>query len=401
MAIDAKSLAGADPQQETVARVLEDFKDVPALEGMGAVRYPGEGMLAFRRDSLENGVPVDPGLWRRVRRCNRPRRRCAPEAGRKVAAMKISVWNEDLSERYLRQVTQLGAEYIDFGSGAWFPGVEEQGYPDLDAVIGARRKVRSYGLDINRVTLPDVGADFMAGRSEGDRDLENACDALRVFAEAGCPLARQRFAGDTFGHMMARSVTPHRGGYPGRAETLVHPSPAAPAARRWIRGGSASAWSTTPWCPSPRRPGSSSPCTRRTCPTRIPPSAASGSTASSTSTPAPAWATSTAAAPARGRRFRHRPRRDQQLRPQGPDLHGSLSQRPRSLATAGGFEEVLLDDGDMNMFRVLQALDKVGFDGCINPDHHPRLEGDDGGVVALGYAIGYIKACLAALSVVP
>ena len=71
-----------------------------------------------------------------------------------------------------------------------------------------------------------------------------------------------------------------------------------------------------------------------------------------------------------------------------------------SLATAGGFEEVLLDDGDMNMFRVLQALDRVGFDGCINPDHHPRLEGDDDGIVALGYAIGYIRACLAALSVV-
>ena len=67
MAVDANSLAGDRRLQDTVARVLADFKDVPALEGMGAVRYPGEGMLAFRRDSLENGVPVDPDLWRRVR----------------------------------------------------------------------------------------------------------------------------------------------------------------------------------------------------------------------------------------------------------------------------------------------------------------------------------------------
>ena len=66
MAIDAKSLAGEGPLQQTVGRILEDFRDVPALEGMGAVRYPGEGMLAFRRDSLEHGVPVDPDLWRRV-----------------------------------------------------------------------------------------------------------------------------------------------------------------------------------------------------------------------------------------------------------------------------------------------------------------------------------------------
>ena len=66
MAIEAKSLAGDRLLQETVGRIIDDFKDVPALEGMGAVRYPGEGMLALRRDSLENGVPVDPDLWRRV-----------------------------------------------------------------------------------------------------------------------------------------------------------------------------------------------------------------------------------------------------------------------------------------------------------------------------------------------
>ena len=67
VAIDLKPLGGGRPPQETVDRILEDFKDVPALEGVGPVRRPGEGMLAFRRDSLENGVPVDPDLWRRVR----------------------------------------------------------------------------------------------------------------------------------------------------------------------------------------------------------------------------------------------------------------------------------------------------------------------------------------------
>ena len=70
-----------------------------------------------------------------------------------------------------------------------------------------------------------------------------------------------------------------------------------------------------------------------------------------------------------------------------------------SLATAGGFEEVLLDDGDMNMFRVLRELHKVGFDGCVNPDHIPTIEGDHGNVSqGLAYSIGYIKALLAALA---
>ena len=68
-----------------------------------------------------------------------------------------------------------------------------------------------------------------------------------------------------------------------------------------------------------------------------------------------------------------------------------------SLATAGAFEEVLLDDGDMNMFKIILELHKVGFDGCLNPDHIPRMEGNSG----LGYSVGYIKALFAALAALP
>jgi mannonate dehydratase len=70
--------------------------------------------------------------------------------------MKISVWDGGLSESYLKQVTQLGADCIDFGNGGSFPGVKEQGYPDLDELLKMRKLIRSYGLDINRVTLPNI-----------------------------------------------------------------------------------------------------------------------------------------------------------------------------------------------------------------------------------------------------
>ena len=72
-----------------------------------------------------------------------------------------------------------------------------------------------------------------------------------------------------------------------------------------------------------------------------------------------------------------------------------------SLATAGGYEETLLDDGDMNMFKIVQALEEVGFDGCLNPDHIFPLEGDgsDAGG-ALAYSVGYIKALSAALAAI-
>ena len=75
-----------------------------------------------------------------------------------------------------------------------------------------------------------------------------------------------------------------------------------------------------------------------------------------------------------------------------------------SLATAGGFEETLLDDGDMNMFKILLELRRIGFDGCLNPDHYPMLEGDvkqvDGNRQSFAYSVGYIKALLAALACV-
>ena len=109
--------------------------------------------------------------------------------------MRISVWDSGLDEAYLRQVTQLGADCIDFGRGDAFPGVKEQGYPDLDGVIQIRARIRSWGLDINRVTLPDITAQFMSDLPGCERELENTCAALQVYGQAGIPVARQRFAG--------------------------------------------------------------------------------------------------------------------------------------------------------------------------------------------------------------
>ena len=40
---------------------------------------------------------------------------------------RITVGCGDLSDRYLKQITQLGVDCVDFGSGDFFPGVKEQG----------------------------------------------------------------------------------------------------------------------------------------------------------------------------------------------------------------------------------------------------------------------------------
>ena len=66
IAIDVASLSGAQIVEETVDRIVRDFQDVPPLEGVSSIRYPGQGMLAIRQDNLTNGIPVDPDLWAEV-----------------------------------------------------------------------------------------------------------------------------------------------------------------------------------------------------------------------------------------------------------------------------------------------------------------------------------------------
>ena len=317
---------------------------------------------------------------------------------------KISVWHGDLSDDYLRYVTQLGVDCLDFGSGNYFPGVEEQGYPDLDELLKIKKRIRSWGLDINRVTLPDMTETFMLDKAGAERELENTVNALKVFAEAKVPIARQRFHGDTFQHMLKRWNSPRRGGYSYRAESiaLAEPNNGPPSLAEL------DAW----WA--------------RFCAVyeQLVPVAEEADIKLAihpSDTPNPDT-------PLGGLGF-HRvidlfPSRNVGYlyccgtRSQAgggslilDEIHNygrkgrifmvHLRAVRGSLATAGGFEEVLLDDGDINMFKILLELKRVGFDGCLNPDHIPALEGDTSGVQhGLAYSVGYIKALIAALAVV-
>jgi mannonate dehydratase len=316
--------------------------------------------------------------------------------------MRISVWARDLSDSYLRQVTQLGADCVDFGQGDAFPGVEEQGYPHLEGVIEIKKKIRSWGLDINRVTLPDISARFMKGLPGGDEELENACRALEVFGQAGLPIARQRFAGDTFNDLTVRYPAVHRGGYVSRGESrgLREETPETSTLEEL------QAW----W--------------DRFCQvyTRLVPIAEAYDVKLAihpSDTPNPdtplgglGFHRVIDAFPSRnvGYLYCVGTRAEAGGTPLVLDEIHNYGRKGRifavhfrnvrgSLATAGAFEEVLLDDGDMNMFKVLLELHKVRFDGCLNPDHIPQLEGDDADrSLGLAYSIGYIRALLAALA---
>ena len=49
-----------------------------------------------------------------------------------------------------------------------------------------------------------------------------------------------------------------------------------------------------------------------------------------------------------------------------------------------------MDDGYMDMFQVVRALQQVGFDGAIMSDHLPQMVG--GPRAAEAYSVAYMKA---------
>ncbi len=68
--------------------------------------------------------------------------------------MKITVWEGDLSEDYLRRASQVGVDGIDIRDPTKLPGVKEQGYLSLKGLLRLRR-LKRYGLEIFRVSLPE------------------------------------------------------------------------------------------------------------------------------------------------------------------------------------------------------------------------------------------------------
>jgi mannonate dehydratase len=58
------------------------------------------------------------------------------------------------------------------------------------------------------------------------------------------------------------------------------------------------------------------------------------------------------------------------------------------------YEEVFVDEGDIDMLRAIQVLRDVGYDGVIIPDHTPEMSCDAPWHAGMAYALGYMKAAL-------
>lgn len=64
---------------------------------------------------------------------------------------------------------------------------------------------------------------------------------------------------------------------------------------------------------------------------------------------------------------------------------------------APNYEEVFVDEGDIDMFRVLRILEGNGYDGVLIPDHTPQMTCDDPWRAGMAHALGWMSAALSAV----
>lgn len=63
------------------------------------------------------------------------------------------------------------------------------------------------------------------------------------------------------------------------------------------------------------------------------------------------------------------------------------------------FDEVFLDDGDVNMLEAMRAYHESGFDGVLIPDHTPTLTCPAPWHAGMAFAVGYMRSALQQLGV--
>jgi mannonate dehydratase len=61
------------------------------------------------------------------------------------------------------------------------------------------------------------------------------------------------------------------------------------------------------------------------------------------------------------------------------------------------YRETFIDEGDVDMLRVLRILQRNGFEGVLIPDHAPQMACAAPWHAGMAYALGYLQAARAAV----
>jgi mannonate dehydratase len=65
--------------------------------------------------------------------------------------------------------------------------------------------------------------------------------------------------------------------------------------------------------------------------------------------------------------------------------------------TVPRYQETFVDEGDLDMIRVVKELDAIDYDGVLIPDHTPEMSCCAPWHAGMAYALGYMRAAMQAV----
>lgn len=65
--IDPKKIGSEGSMQDTLKKAVAHLKSSQLSEGSNGIFTPGEDFIKFRKDNMENGIPVDDGVWNEIK----------------------------------------------------------------------------------------------------------------------------------------------------------------------------------------------------------------------------------------------------------------------------------------------------------------------------------------------
>ena len=319
--------------------------------------------------------------------------------------MKVLMRQRDLSDDYIQFAAQIGADGFDIHNAESIPGLVEQGYPDVEQLTKLKERVNAAGLDIYRVA-PAEPQKFLTGKPGGEEELDNLCKSLEIFGQVGIPfMSMPVHLAQTPEH---RDANPgYRGGY------------TKPLRGDYTFGGFDVELMKRSITEKPLEPFSVEKHWERCVQMyqRLIPLAEnfdvkliihpSDPPLPETEFSPKRWGAILNAVPSGHSgllycigtcyesgvdildNIRHFGKKGKIFHTHFRNVQGTVP--------TGGYMEVALDDGDMNMFKVLQTLKEIGFDGGLQIDHLPNYIGDVEQRAASAYAVAYVKAMLRAL----
>jgi len=318
--------------------------------------------------------------------------------------MKIVIMEGDLSDDYLRFAQQTGVDGLDINDPMKVPNVKERGCPDLDGLLKLKKRIRAAGLDLFRLTLPSPKR-YLRGEPGGEEDLQRTSNALECFGKASVPIAVVPVHWELNPGQLGGFERAHRGGYKMFAFSLERMREQIAETSGVLNKGM-TIDDYLDRCVKVYE--------------RLIPIAEEHQVkiALHPSDPPVSQAPFTLLGLERifdevrshsigllycvGTRYESGADVIEEIRYFGKRrkiFHVHFRNVRGTIPTTGGYEEVMLGDGNMNMRVILETLKEVGYEGGINPDHVPVLASDTSTrMIAWAYALGYVKGLLATLS---